>query len=144
MLWFLLLLVLVAAIVWVHCARGMSIRDRIEIATEIIQTAKFTAAEGFEAATREDPDLAGWMQAEKNCVMLFRTADGGETREIVDFVSDSFHPGLIIHYKNSEIVRADNVDITDERVQKKAAQLLREVRQLMAITHGEDDFGCRY
>ncbi len=122
----------------------MSLRDRIDIALEIAQTAEFVEAEGLPAATHEDPDLVGWMQADKNCVMLFRNQDSGETREIVDFVSGSFHPGLVIQYVNSQPQRADGSPITDARVRRSAGELLRQVRQVMRIAQGDDDFGCRY
>lgn len=142
-MWWILLLLGVVLLVWVHCAYGMSVRDRIDVALDIMRSAKFSPAEGFENAAREDPSLVGWIQDGSDCVMLFRSSDGDEVEDIVDFASGSFHPGLIIRYKNGTATRAGQSDITDHRVRKKAAQLLYDVRRAIESTKSSVDFGFR-
>ena len=110
------LIVIVGVLFWVHCARGMSVKDRIEVALDIARSSNFAVAEGFDAAAKEDPELIGWMQAGKDCVMLFRSENGSEVREIVDFASGSFHPGLVIHYRNGTAVRTDAAELVDARL----------------------------
>ena len=143
MLWIALLL-LVVLVVWVHCARGMSVKDRIDIAMDIVRSSNFTVAEGFTNATKEDPELVGWIKAGHDCIMLFRSVQGKDVKEIVDFASDSFHPGLVIHYVNGTAVRAGKNEVHDARARKRAAELLSNVRRMMHVPQPAEEFGYRY
>ncbi len=145
MWWFTLLLV-VSFVFWMHYSRAMSVSDRISVAQDIVQSSNFSVAEGVEEAVREDPDLVGWIKDKGDCVMLFRTEEGNDCREIVDFASESFHPGLVIHYLNSKAVRVDSTDISDPKIRTSAEKLLRNVRRTIEVTvtpHREYD-GCHY
>jgi hypothetical protein len=143
MAWVVVLLI-IGILVWVQCARAMSVKDRIEVALDIARSSNFEIAEGFEAASREDPDLIGWMQAGQDCVMLFRSTDGNNVREVVDFLSGSFHPGLVIHYQNGRAIRTDEKEVVDARLRKRADQLLLHVRRIVKAPQVQEDFGYRY
>ena len=136
MTWIVLLLVVVI-IVWVHCARGMSFRDRINAALDIVESSHFVAAEGFEDARREDADLMGWVKADKDCVMLFRSEHGAHVKEVVDVASGSFHPGLVVHFEDGRAVRTDEGELTDEKLRGKAEELLKRVRRVVQQIHPE-------
>ncbi len=128
-LWWVVLLAVVCLLFFVHYRSGMSLADRISVALEIVRNSHFRRAEGMEQARREDPDLLGWIQCDRECVMLFRKQSGRDTIEIVDVVSPSFHPGLVIHYRNGVATRGDGGEITDPYIRKIAGELLRETRR---------------
>lgn len=138
MWWLIAILSLIAlAIVAVHSMRGMAVPDRLKAAMDIVDTAKFEAADGFEDARREEPDLVGWVRAGKDCVMLFRSQHGMQIKELVDISSDSFHPSLVVHFQDGHAVRTDDGELMDRRHQKSAEELLRKVRQIMRRLHPE-------
>ncbi len=134
MTWILLLLVVVI-IVWVHCARGMSFRDRIKAAMDVVESSDFSSADGFEEARREDPDLVGWVRAKRDCVMLFRSQHGPHVKEVVDVASGNFHPSLVVHFEDGRAVRTDEGELNDARLRGKAEELLKKVRQVMRRLH---------
>ncbi|MCA9131886.1 MAG: hypothetical protein KDA45_01975 [Planctomycetales bacterium] len=143
-MWWIILLVALGLILAVHCLRGLSVRDRVDVALDIVRSSRFSVAEGFDRAVQEDPELMGWLQAGKDCVMLFRSTQGEEVREIVDVASGSFHPGLVIHYLNGKAMRAGKIELREGRVKRHAEQLLRDVRRAIQVSQGEHEFGCRY
>ncbi len=122
-------------IVWIHSVRGMAVRDRLNAAVDILDTANFEPAGGFEQARSEDPDLMGWIQAGKDCVMLFRSQHGAQVKEVVDVASNSFHPSLVVHYQNGRAVRSDEGELNDARHQNTAEELLRKTRLTMCRLH---------
>ncbi|MEZ6137651.1 MAG: hypothetical protein R3C53_22420 [Pirellulaceae bacterium] len=140
--WGTAVVVLVALLVWANIVRGMDVKDRIDIALELVRSSRFTAADGIAEAVREDPSLVGWVKSGGDCIMLFRQ-DGEPKREIIDFASSSFHPGLVIHYRDGHLERTDAGEVSDRRILRNAEQLLREVRQLLAVSQGGSDFGFR-
>jgi len=146
-MWWVLVLLLVGILFWINCARGMNLSDRVNVALDIVRSSNLSPADGFQNAAKEDPDLVGWMQDGRDCVMLFRTAHGNEIREIVDFTSESFHPGLVIHYTNGKTARAESSDNVDAQIRESADELLRQVRRIVGATHvpsqAESD-GFRY
>ena len=136
MWWLICSLSLIALIiVWIHSVRGMAIRDRLNAAVDILDTSNFEPAEGFDQARSEDPDLMGWIQAGKDCVMLFRSQHGAQVKEVVDVASNSFHPGLVIHYQDGRAVRSDEGELHDARYQNIAEELLRKTRLIMCRLH---------
>ena len=145
MWWFVLLLV-VSIVFWIHYSRAMSVMDRISVAQDIMRSSNFTFADGFEAAVKEDPELIGWIQDKSDCVMLFRSEHGDDVHEIVDFASQSFHPGLVVHYVNSKAKRIDSTDIEDRKVRTSAEELLRKVRRAVEarLEATREYDGCHY
>ncbi len=136
MWWLICILSLIALIiVAVHSLRGMAVLDRIKAATDIVDSADFEAIESFEEARLDEPDLVGWVRAGKDCVMLFRSEHGTQIKEVVDVSSNSFHPGLVIHYQDGHAVRSEEGELLDKRDQKSAEELLRKVRQIMRRLH---------
>lgn len=133
--WLLLILAIVIIIVWVHMARGMSSPDRITAALDIVETAHFEPAEGFDEARREDPELVGWAKAHRDCIMLFRSQQGDRVQEVVDVASSNFHPGLVVHYLDGRAVKTDAGSLSDQRHCDKAEELLRRIRQVMRQVH---------
>ncbi len=142
-MWWILAVVLIALIVLGNIFLGMPLRDRIDVALEIVRTSRFHEADGIHEATREDPGLVGWLKAESDCVMLFRTITGDDTEEILDIASPSLRPSLVLHYSNGKARSADSKKITDSRARNVANQLLREARQLVALKKSAEDFGFR-
>ncbi|GIX00781.1 MAG: hypothetical protein KatS3mg111_4113 [Pirellulaceae bacterium] len=145
--WWVLVIVVVCLLFVVHYRTGMRITDRMNIALELLRTARFQRAEALEDAQREDPELVGWIKSGGECVMLFRRRSGGDTIEIVDFASPSFHPGLVIHYRNGVATRGDGQEISDPYIRKLANELLQETRRhVLAVCQSEVEIwdGCRY
>jgi hypothetical protein len=136
-MWWLIscLCLLTLIIVWIHSTRGMAVRDRLNAAVDILESSNFQAAEGFEQARNEDPDLMGWIKAGKDCVMLFRSRHGSHVKEVVDVASNSFHPGLVVHFQDGRAVRSDEGELLDARHQKTAEDLLSKTRVLMCKLH---------
>jgi hypothetical protein len=136
-MWWLIcsLSLLALIIVWIHSVRGMAVRDRLNAAVDIVDTSNFEPAEGFEQARNEDPDLVGWIQAGNDSVMLFRSQHGVLVKEVVDVASNSFHPGLVVHYENGHAVRSDEGLLSDARHRKTAEELLRKSRLAMHRLH---------
>ncbi len=142
-----ILSLIVLIIVAVHALRGMAILDRLKAAMDIVDSAKFEAAEGFEQARLDEPDLVGWVRAGNDCLMLFRSEHGTQVKEVVDVSSDSFHPSLVIHFQDGRAVRSDEGELLDRRHQKNAEELLRKVRLIMRRLHPqllEDYDGFHY
>lgn len=138
MWWLICILSLIALIiVAVHLMRGMAVFDRLKAAMDIVDSAKFEAAEGFEEARLDEPDLVGWVRAGKDCVMLFRSQHGTQIKEVVDVSSDSFHPSLVVHFQDGHAVRTDEGELLDKRQQKNAEELLRKVRLIIRRLHPE-------
>lgn len=136
MWWLISILSLIAlVIVAVHSMRGMAVLDRLKAAMDIVDSDKFEAADGFEESRLDEPDLVGWVQAGKDCVMLFRSEHGTQIKEVVDVSSDSFHPSLVLHFQDGHAVRSDEGELLDKRHQKSAEDLLRKVRQIMRRLH---------
>lgn len=130
MWWWLLVLLAVVVIVWMN-SWGMSSRDRISIAFDLLTSSNFQVADGFEAARLEDPDLVGWIQDGKNCIMLFRSQHGPHIKEVVDVVSDTFHPGLVVHLEDGRAVRTDASELLDDKLIASAERLAEKVRHTM-------------
>lgn len=143
MLWLLGVFLLLGLLIWANAARGMSLGDRMDIALEIVQTSNFSVAEGYEDAAKEDPDLVGWIKAGKDCVMLFQSEMGGQKFEIVDFASDSFHPGLVVHYLDGSAVRTSSGEPIEGRAHRLADELLKQVHLVVVAAKGQEDFGYR-
>ena len=145
-MWWVILIVVVSFVFWMHYSRAMSDSDRISVALDIVDSSNFCIADGFDEATVEDPDLVGWIKDKNDCVMLFRSRESGGLTEIVDFASDSFHPGLVIQFLNAEAVRVDSADVEDSQVRSTAEKLLRRVKHIMEVKlHPEPEYdGCHY
>lgn len=148
-MWWLIsiLSLVVLIIVAVHSLRGMAVLDRLKAALDIVDSARFEAVEGFEAARLDEPDLVGWVRAGKDCLMLFRSQQGTHIKEVVDVSSDSFHPSLVVHYQDGHALRSDEGELPDRRHKKNAEELLRKVRQIMRRQHPkllEDYDGFHY